>query len=119
MSYNSSSFWLTALLLTLTITASTFSERRSATALVAPLESIPTSIDGWSVLKTETLDQPTLRVLTPTSYVSRLYGKGNQKLDAFVAFYAMQRAGESMHSPKNCLPGGGWEIWRQDSMTIP
>src|ERR1035441_4226261 len=28
------------------------------------------------------------------------------------------RAGETMHSPKNCLPGSGWEIWRQDSTTV-
>jgi EpsI family protein len=24
-----------------------------------------------------------------------------------------------MHSPKHCLPGSGWEIWRQDSAWIP
>lgn len=24
-----------------------------------------------------------------------------------------------MHSPKHCLPGSGWEIWRQDSALIP
>ena len=36
-------------------------------------------------------------------------------LELFIAYYAQQRAGESMHSPKHCLPGGGWEIWKQDS----
>src|SRR5262249_5895980 len=39
--------------------------------------------------------------------------------DLFVAFYAQQRAGESMHSPKHCLPGAGWEIWNYASMDIP
>ena len=24
-----------------------------------------------------------------------------------------------MHSPKHCLPGAGWEIWKHDSMLIP
>ena len=23
-----------------------------------------------------------------------------------------------MHSPKHCLPGSGWEIWRRDSATL-
>jgi EpsI family protein len=33
-----------------------------------------------------------------------------KSLGFFVAYYALTRPGESMHSPKNCLPGGGWEI---------
>ena len=24
-----------------------------------------------------------------------------------------------MHSPKHCLPGGGWEIWQLGSSTVP
>ena len=24
-----------------------------------------------------------------------------------------------MHSPKHCLPGSGWEIWKHDSATVP
>jgi EpsI family protein len=35
----------------------------------------------------------------------------------FAAFYARQRAGESMHSPKNCLPGAGWEF--AEFTTVP
>jgi EpsI family protein len=28
----------------------------------------------------------------------------------YVAYYASQRKGESAHSPRSCIPGGGWEI---------
>lgn len=28
----------------------------------------------------------------------------------YVAYYANQRAGQSPHSPKVCIPGGGWQI---------
>src|SRR5688500_6238885 len=24
-----------------------------------------------------------------------------------------------MHSPKHCLPGSGWEIWKHDSSLVP
>jgi len=34
----------------------------------------------------------------------------------FTAFYAQQRAGDTMHSPKFCLPGAGWEF--EDMRTI-
>jgi EpsI family protein len=60
-----------------------------------------------------------LKVLLPTSYLARTYQKGDQQLGLFVAFYAQQHAGESMHSPKHCLPGSGWEIWNYDSVLIP
>src|SRR5262249_47574576 len=31
-------------------------------------------------------------------------------VNLYVAYYASQRKGESVHSPKGCLPGGGWVI---------
>jgi EpsI family protein len=39
-------------------------------------------------------------------------------LDFFTAFYALQEAGETMHSPRNCLPGSGWEVWRHDTADL-
>lgn len=118
MNSTTRNFWIAVFLLVLTITASKLTQRRVVESLAAPLESIPAAIDGWSVLKTETLDTRTLQVLLPTSYLSRLYGKDGRQLGLFIAYYAVQRAGENMHSPKNCLPGSGWDIWRQDSTTI-
>jgi EpsI family protein len=29
-------------------------------------------------------------------------------VDLFVAYFPSQRAGDTIHSPKNCLPGAGW-----------
>jgi EpsI family protein len=37
----------------------------------------------------------------------------------FTAFYARQKAGESMHSPKFCLPGGGWKFSDFRTVTLP
>jgi EpsI family protein len=111
-------FWIAFFLLFSTIGASKFSERRVIDSLVAPLETVPLVIDGWSTSKTEALDARTLQVLLPTSYLARTYEKEGRQLGLFVAYYAVQRAGENMHSPKNCLPGSGWEIWRQGSTTI-
>jgi EpsI family protein len=49
--------------------------------------------------------------LKASEYLSRTYEKGGQHLDLLIVFYADQRAGEGMHSPKACLPGAGWLIW--------
>jgi len=64
------------------------------------------------------LDARVLKALVPTNYLSRTYRKAESQLDLFIAYYSQQRAGESMHSPKHCLPGAGWEIWQHDSSTV-
>lgn len=33
-----------------------------------------------------------------------------RKVNLYVAYYASQRKGESAHSPRTCIPGGGWQI---------
>jgi exosortase D (VPLPA-CTERM-specific) len=33
-----------------------------------------------------------------------------EMVNFYVAYYASQRKGESAHSPRSCIPGGGWQI---------
>jgi EpsI family protein len=112
-------FALTVLLLAGTFMAVAFTARRLPESLRAPLDSIPPEVAGWSMVKQEQLDPHVLEVLLPSSYLSRTYHKKGLSASLFVAYYAQQRAGESMHSPKNCLPGSGWEIWHYDSASVP
>lgn len=37
----------------------------------------------------------------------------------YVAYYASQKKGESAHSPRTCMPGGGWEITSLEQRMIP
>jgi EpsI family protein len=57
--------------------------------------------------------------LKPTNYLLRTYSKGAERLGLFIAYYDQQRSGETMHSPKHCLPANGWEIWKIESAEIP
>jgi EpsI family protein len=58
-------------------------------------------------------------VLRADDYVLRRYESPNGKmLDVFIAYYEYQRAGESMHSPKNCLPGSGWTPLLNDYVSL-
>ncbi len=34
----------------------------------------------------------------------------SRMVNLYVAYYASQRKGESAHSPRTCIPGGGWQI---------
>jgi exosortase D (VPLPA-CTERM-specific) len=37
----------------------------------------------------------------------------------YVAYYGSQRKGQSAHSPRTCIPGGGWEITSLRTMEVP
>jgi EpsI family protein len=109
----------TVLLLSATLGGYALSERRKPDFLAQPLDTIEKQIDGWKWSADEPIGELVLRRLQLTSYVSRTYQKNGVNLGLFVTYYAQQRAGESMHSPKHCLPGSGWEIWKHDSAMVP
>jgi len=39
-------------------------------------------------------------------------------VNVYVAYYASQRTGQSVHSPRSCLPGGGWRIQELDQREV-
>jgi EpsI family protein len=107
------------LLLGLTLAATRLMAYRAPGFLAQPLNTIGLRIAGFEGRNNPPLDDEVLAQLQPTSYIERTYTKTDITADLFVAFYAQQRAGESMHSPKHCLPGSGWEIWDYGSLEIP
>ncbi|MGA7411531.1 MAG: exosortase C-terminal domain/associated protein EpsI [Bryobacteraceae bacterium] len=115
----STGFAVTTILLAGTLLASGLTSRRITQPLALPLEQIDSNILGWSAVGEQELPPGTLKKLDATDYLVRNYRKGDETLELFVAFYAQQRAGESMHSPQHCLPGAGWEIWQQESAEVP
>jgi EpsI family protein len=111
-------FPVTALLLVGTMVALKWSDQSKPASLILPLESVETRIAGWTMTGSNRLSESVAGRLDATAYISRRYHKGGQYLSLFIAYYAQQRAGESMHSPRNCLPGGGWEILRRDKAQL-
>ena len=102
----------TILVLSATLALSAAAANRRPVELNQSLDGISRVINGFSAIDNSALPESTLHALKASSYLSRTYRKpGNPDVDVFIAFYAEQRAGENMHSPKHCLPGSGWEIW--------
>jgi EpsI family protein len=54
------------------------------------------------------LDEDTESVLQADQYLMRTYVRADLPITLFVAYYATQRSGHTIHSPLNCLPGTGW-----------
>lgn len=106
-------------LLTATLAAVKVTSHRTTAALVASLDTIPMELRGFVGTTNPPLPDSVVDELKASSYISRRYVKDGLDADLFVAYYAQQRAGESMHSPKHCLPGAGWEIWNYETVQIP
>ena len=56
------------------------------------------------------MEQDVLDRLGPGSFLLRRYSAQPPapSIDLFIAYFPSQRAGDTIHSPKNCLPGAGW-----------
>lgn len=82
----------------------------------------PLQIAGW-VGRRETMDPFYLAKLKLDDYIMVNYedtsGSSTGDLVQFYsAWYDSQRGGESVHSPKSCIPGGGWQIVNFDQVTL-
>ena len=86
----------------------------------APLASFPTDIAGWQMYKDVKIEQETLDVLKADDTLNRIYLSPARNANAylFIAFFKTQRTGQAPHSPKNCLPGNGYEPIESGPITI-
>jgi EpsI family protein len=83
-----------------------------------PLSGFPASVGDWRMIQQRELEQEVKDILRADDYLSRNYAQRQEATASlFVAFFKSQRAGQTPHSPKNCLPGAGW-IWSV-SDTVP
>ena len=70
----------------------------------------PLTIGDWKGT-TGTLEENILESLKTEDYIISDYVNENGKLvNFYVAYYADQAAGSAAHSPRSCIPGGGWLI---------
>jgi len=82
-------------------------------------EVVPASIDGLAG-QDLAIAEAEQRVAGMSSYVFRLYGDGagQTAMSLYVGYYESQTQGRTIHSPRNCLPGAGWEALRSTPATI-
>lgn len=96
-----------------------FSTRsQTAVPLAGSLQTVLPSWSGYSV-KEQTVSDEERKVAGMSDYVARTYWKDSTvAFTTYVGYYDRQTQGKSMHSPRNCLPGAGWEILRAESGTV-
>ena len=73
---------------------------------------IPTEISGFTAREVE-VSEAELRVAGVSAHLMRNYepvrNEAGEWFSLYIGYYDRQTQGNTIHSPKNCLPGGGWE----------
>ncbi|HEV2616044.1 MAG TPA: EpsI family protein [Candidatus Acidoferrales bacterium] len=83
-----------------------------------PLHDLPYTIGNWNGQE-QPLEQRIVEAVSVTDYTNRLYmNPAGAAVQLYVGYYSTQRTGDTIHSPKNCLPGAGWDPIRSDYTTI-
>jgi EpsI family protein len=84
-----------------------------------PLGEFPAVIGQWRMVWEGVIEQEEKDVLRADDYLTRQYRASPDKTAGlFVAYFRSQRAGQTPHSPKNCLPGSGWTWTVSDTIRV-
>jgi EpsI family protein len=84
-----------------------------------PLRSLPYTVGTWSGQESP-LSEQIVQAVSVSDYTNRFYfANGIAPVQLYVGYYASQKTGDTIHSPKNCLPGAGWEPVHSGFATIP
>src|SRR5262249_25354619 len=79
----------------------------------------PTHVGGW-VGRRDTLASVYLNALRLDDYVlADFRGPEGDLVNFYAADYQVQDSTRAIHSPHDCIPGGGWEITRFEERTLP
>lgn len=106
--------WAPAILLCLGVVVTLGIDTQRTVPLRAPLAaSVPARFASYGSRDVVISDEEQ-RVAGMSDYLMRVYQAGGAAAGAYafslyVGYYESQTQGRTIHSPKNCLPGAGWE----------
>lgn len=74
------------------------------------LTDFPKNLGDWKIVSDQRIDDRALKILQIDDYFIRNYrnSKGHI-IGLYVGYWKSQREGKGIHSPRQCLPGAGWE----------
>ncbi len=74
-----------------------------------PLRDLPYTVGAWSG-EERPLSERIVQAVSVSDYTNRVYfANGKVPVQLYVGYYGSQKTGDTIHSPKNCLPGSGWD----------
>lgn len=86
-----------------------------------PFSEFPTQHGSWKMISQAEFSEQVLDVLKPTDYISRQYVTPNGvDVGLYIGYHGGGKGTGGIHSPKHCLPGGGWyeESSRREKLAV-
>jgi EpsI family protein len=117
------SYWRFISAALLLIATALFLHARGTNEVIPPrqqLASFPHQLGSWTGTDV-TIPQEILDILGAGDFLLRVYrtpDPAQPYVDLFIAYFPSQRSGDSIHSPKNCLPGAGWSPVDSSRVTL-
>jgi exosortase D (VPLPA-CTERM-specific) len=82
-------------------------------------EEFPNEVAGWSARR-DSLQSMYLDALRLDDYVLADFQRaGGPSVNFYAAYYQTQDSTRAIHSPHDCIPGGGWEITKFEQRLFP
>ena len=109
--------WTPACLLSLGCLFTLGVDRQRDMPLAQPLDSIPLVLGGAAGQDVQ-ISEKEQEAAGMTSYIFRVFEHSPAPYTVYVGYYDHQTQGKTIHSPKNCLPGSGWEALRSTTASV-
>jgi exosortase D (VPLPA-CTERM-specific) len=79
----------------------------------------PMRVDGRNV-SLYSFEQDVIDILKPDDYfVGNYLSRQEQPVGLYMVYYSQQKDGSALHSPKVCIPGGGWIVEDTSIISFP
>lgn len=82
------------------------------------LDHFPRTLGKWTCIKTGKLPDTVEQVLGVDDYIDRSYqSDSGEIINLYVSYFASME-GKGFHSPRNCMPGAGWDVASLKPLTL-
>jgi exosortase D (VPLPA-CTERM-specific) len=98
------------------------SARTEQIPLRSEFSDFPLQMEGWKGrhdrLETVYLDELQLDDYLLANYTGPAVDAESGYVNLYAAYYKSQRSGQTVHSPRSCIPGGGWQIQQLEEREV-
>jgi EpsI family protein len=86
-----------------------------------PFSTFPKQIEGWSGKDERFAERVYEKLGVDDTILANYRSADGREVQLYVGFYRRLDEGSGIHSPKNCMPGAGWNIIRSsvEELSIP
>lgn len=112
-------FYIAAALLMIGIVLTQGVPQGKSMPLQKDLLTFPDQFGQWKGGPHEPFDPKILDVLRVDDYLNRLYyNPDGWWISLYIGYFRDQMTGEMIHSPRNCMPGSGWNFTEVQNVTL-